>query len=110
MKDNELLVSITRVRAATSMLRSFKLYYDNGEFICKIKNGEAKSFIIPKTAKHIYLTQNWGKSKKYIIRHNKVSITSGLLKLWITPEDVLNPLRALGIMSLPFKIDDIYPY
>ena len=42
MNNNEMLVSIKRVGAATALLRKFRLYFDNDEFLGKIKNVDEK--------------------------------------------------------------------
>ena len=109
MEDDKIYVTINRIQAMSSALRSMDIYSDQ-KVLGSIRNGKKKQFFIPKNTKYLYLKEYWSKSKKYIISHKQVEINDGMLTLYIVPEGTLNPLRALGITSMPFVLTDVYPY
>ena len=109
MEDDKIYVTINRTQAMSSALSSFDIYSDQ-KVLGSIRNGKKKEYFIPKNTKYLYIKEYWSKSKKYIINHKQVEIDNGMLTLYIVPEGVLNPLRALGITSMCFVITDVYPY
>ena len=81
--------------------RTLQIYADD-IFVGEIKQSESKDFIIPKSAKYIFGKMDWGKTESFPIK----TFQKGK-RLEIITEGSWNPLRSLGITTLPLKIREI---
>lgn len=90
-------ITIEYKKSFYARFRTLKLYVDN-EHLLDIKQGQKIYTDIKENVNEIYGKMDWGKTKVFSI--NNVNSGDTIL---ILPFFSFNPLRNLGIISLPIK-------
>jgi len=93
-------ITITRNNGWFGKMRKAKIMADKIE-VGSVKSGETVTVEIPGQANNLYAKMDWGRSKPYstnTIKEEQVIY----MNCWFT----LNPLRNLGIMSIPIAYND----
>jgi len=93
-------VTMVRNKGYYGRMRTAKIMAD-GDEIGLIKSGETISITIPEQANNIYIKADWARSEPYPINKLKEGQTI-YINAWFT----FNPLRSLGIMTIPIAFEN----
>ena len=93
-------VSVTRNKAWYGRLRTAIVLADDVE-VGRVKVGATANIHIPDQASNLYVKMDWGRSTPYPVNHIKDGQT-----LYVNGWFTLNPLRNMGILSIPIAIED----
>jgi len=92
-------LTITRMRGYYGAARAMALYVD-GEKVGKIKHRESLTLEVADDAQELYGKIDWTKTERFALS----GATDGaalVIRTWFT----LNPLRNLGITTMPARIE-----
>jgi len=78
--------------------RKLKIFADD-EFLGDMKPGDETQFVIPENSAYLFGKMDWGKTEKFVLEN----ISDGEC-LEIISYFSFNPLRGLGIKSIPIEI------
>ncbi len=92
-------LTITRIRGYSAMARAVALYVD-GKKVGQLKQRETLTLEVPDTAQVMQGKIDWAKTEPFPL----TDVPNGanlVIRAWFT----LNPLRNLGISSMPMLIE-----
>ena len=80
-------------------LRELRIFADDSP-ICAIKQGDEVEVELPEGAVHLFGKMDWAKTERFALKN----ISNGD-RLILVPYFTINPLRMLGIMPMPIRIE-----
>jgi len=93
-------ITVVRNKGPYGRMRTAKIMADGNE-IGLIKSGETINIKIPEQANNLYIKMDWGRSEPYPT--NKLKEGQIIyINSWFT----FNPLRILGIMTIPIAFEN----
>jgi len=93
-------ITIIRNKGYYGRMRTAKIMADGNE-IGLIKSGETINIKIPEQANNLYIKMDWARSEPYSIDKLEEGQT-----IYINAQFTFNPLRSLGIMTMPIAFED----
>lgn len=93
-------ITIIRNKGYYGRMRTAKIIADGNE-IGLIKSGETVNLKIPEQANNLYIKMDWARSKPYPINELNDGQT-----IYINARFSFNPLRNLGIMTIPIAFEN----